>query len=85
MTPGQIALQEAVSLRMREVSAEKGVLMYPTDWVLMLAGQTMEDGETFYWRETRGAGNVPVHTELGLIEYARTRLKGSITRNMRHW
>lgn len=79
MTPGQVALDNAIRLRISEMSKEHGRLYFITDWVIVLAGQEMNHtNTTFVFTETRGPGEVPVHSELGLLEYASARLRTRI-------
>jgi len=79
VTPGQAALQEAVALRIAEMSAQHGRMYFLTDWIVVAAGQEMNTTDTtFVHVETRGPGSVSVHAELGLLDYARTVLKARI-------
>lgn len=79
MTPGQKALQEAMALRIAEMSAQHGRMYFLTDWIVVAAGQEMNETDTtFVHVETRGPGSVSVYAELGLLDYARTVLKSRI-------
>lgn len=55
MTPGQKALQEATALRIAEMSAQHGRMFFLTDWIVVAAGQEMNEADTtFVHVETRG-------------------------------
>lgn len=80
MTPGQQALDTALKMRMAEIAEEHGGMYFLTDWVVILAGQEMDRPRTsVVHTETRGPGEVPVYTELGLLEHAAARLRARIS------
>lgn len=82
-TPGQRALQEAIELRMREIGREHNEpYLIPIDWVVVISCQTPSEMHTYYHRETRGPGDVPVHAELGLLAWGQLRLGGAIAQSM---
>lgn len=48
MTPGQQALDNAIRLRVSEISTEHHAQYFPTDWVLVMAGQEMDQTDTTF-------------------------------------